>query len=334
MIGATAPSPHTDDDTPWKDALEGYFPEFLALLFPDVHRGIDWARGHRFLDKEFQQIVRDARTGRRYADKLVGVHRLDGEPAWVLVHVEVQGEPESAFAERMFIYHHRIRDVHAVPVASLAVLADGDPRFRPERYRDALWGCAIDFRFPVAKLLDWDTPERWRQLEASDNLFALVVMAQIRAKATNDAETRRAWKFRLMRLMYDRGYERQTILELFRVIDWMLQLPAALEAAFRHDLYAFEESKQMPYVTTVERAGIEKGLQQGIQQGEQIGYRKGEQIGYRKGEADLLLWLIEKKFGADAIGSVRQRIEAADNDTLRLWSERILGADTLDAIFH
>jgi hypothetical protein len=326
MTDDKAPSSRTDHDTPWKEALEGYFPEFLLLLFPAVYGAIDWSRGYRFLDKEFQQIVRDARTGRRYADKLVGVHRLDGQPAWVLVHVEVQGEPEMAFAERMFVYNHRIRDAHAVPVASLAVLADADPRFRPERYRDALWGCAIDFRFPVAKLLDWDTPERWPLLEASENVFALVVMAQIRAKATKDAETRRAWKFRLIRLMYDRGYERKTILELFRVIDWMLQLPATLEAAFRHDLYAFEESKQMPYVTTVERAGIEKGLHQGLKQ--------GEQIGYRKGEADLLLWQVEKKFGADAIGSARQHIEAADNDMLRRWSERILTADTLEAIFN
>jgi flagellar biosynthesis/type III secretory pathway protein FliH len=192
------------------------------------------------------------------------------------------------------------------------------------------WGCSIDFRFPVAKLLDWDTPERWPVLEASDNIFALVVMAQIRAKATKDAETRRAWKLRLIRLIYDRGYDRGTILELFRVIDWMLQLPAALEAAFRHDLYAFEESKQMPYVTTVERAEIEKGLRQGLRQG----MEQGEQIGYRKGEAGLLLWQIEKKLGADAAGSVRQRIEAAENDTLRLWSERILTADSVEAIFH
>jgi hypothetical protein len=159
-------------------------------------------------------------------------------------------------------------------------------------------------------------------LETSDNIFALVVMAQIRATATKDAETRRAWKFRLIRLMYDRGYERGTIVELFRVIDWMLELPAALEVAFRHDLCAFEESKQMPYVITVERAGIEKGL------------RQGEQIGYRKGEADLLLWQIEKKFGADAVAGASERINAADNDALRLWSERILTADSVEAIFH
>ena len=82
----------------------------------------------------------------------------------------------------------------------------------------------------------------------------------------------------------------------------------------------------MPYVTTVERAGIEKGLRQGIEQ--------GERVGYRKGEADLLLWQIEKKFGADTVAGVSERIHAADNDALRLWSERILTADSLDAIFH
>ncbi|KAA6182100.1 hypothetical protein F2Q65_18475 [Thiohalocapsa marina] len=307
-------APRSDYDSPWKEALEGYFPEFLALLFPHIHAGIDWSRGYQFLDKEFQQIVRDAATGRRYADKLVGVHRLDGQPAWVLVHVEVQGEPEAAFAERMFVYNHKIRDAYGVPVVSLAVLADVDPRFRPAHYRDALWGCAIDFRFPMVKLMDWDTPERWAELEASDNPFALVVMAQIRAKATKDAETRKAWKFRLIRLMYDRGYERKTILELFRVIDWMIRLPDILEASFLQELYTYEESKQMPYVTSAERFGIEKG--------------------YRQGEADLLLWQIENKFGADTAEALRERIASADNDSLRRWSARILTADTPEAIFH
>ncbi|WP_211335048.1 transposase [Thiocapsa rosea] len=70
----------------------------------------------------------------------------------------------------------------------------------------------------------------------------------------------------------------------------------------------------MPYVTTVERAGIEKG--------------------YRQGEADLLLWLIENKFGADSAEALRERIEAADSDTLRRWSVRILTADTPDALLQ
>jgi hypothetical protein len=68
----------------------------------------------------------------------------------------------------------------------------------------------------------------------------------------------------------------------------------------------------MPYVTSAERFGIEKG--------------------YRQGEADLLLWLIDKKFGEGSAQTVRDRIESADSETLRLWSERIFTADTPDAI--
>ncbi|MGB5834605.1 MAG: transposase [Thiohalocapsa sp.] len=97
--------------------------------------------------------------------------------------------------------------------------------------------------------------------------------------------------------MYDRGYERAVILELFRIIDWMIPLLKALEVAFRQELYRFEEGRQMPYVTTVERAGIEKDL--------------------RQGEAQLLPWQIKKKFGAESAQASRPRVEAAESETLR-----------------
>jgi hypothetical protein len=61
---------------------------------------------------------------------------------------------------------------------------------------------------------------------------------------------------------------------------------------------------------------------------------QGKHIGYRAGEADLLLWLIEKKFGADAVAVVRERIAAADSERLRIWPERILSAERLEAIFR
>jgi hypothetical protein len=80
----------TDYDSPWKEALDRYFEAFLALLFPEVHRDIDWSRGYEVLDKEFQQVVRDADLGRRYVDKLVKVWTKDGGECWVLIHVEVQ----------------------------------------------------------------------------------------------------------------------------------------------------------------------------------------------------------------------------------------------------
>ena len=110
-----------DHDSPWKEALENYFPDFLALLFPDVDAGIDWGQGHAFLDKELQQVVREADSGRSYADKLVRVYSQEGDETWVLVHVEVQGDPEPDFAERMYRYNYRLFDRYNQDVVSLAV---------------------------------------------------------------------------------------------------------------------------------------------------------------------------------------------------------------------
>jgi hypothetical protein len=303
----------SDYDSPWKEALARRFPEFLALLFPQVHAGIDWTRGHDFLDKELQQIAPDAESERRHADQLARVHARDGRETWVLIHVEVQGETETDFPARMFVYNYRLRDRYAVPVVSLAVFTDTVAGYRPDCHRDARWGCRVVFRFPTAKLLDWSAPRRWRMLENSDNVFALVVMAQIRARASRDPEERRAWKFRLVRLMYERGHERAIILELLRIIDWMIRLPAGLEKAFWRDAHQLEEATKMAYVMSIERIGIEKGRQQG--------------------EALVLLRQIELKFGAEVAATHRGRIEQADAGTLLLWSERILTARQADEIF-
>ncbi len=258
-----------DYDSPWKEALERRFPEFLELLFPHIHREVDWSRPPEFLDKELQKVVRDAGVGRRYADKLVKVWTLDAREIWVLIHVEVQGDADHEFPERMYIYNYRLFDWHRVDVVSLAVLTDTSPAFRPSEYQRVRWGCELEFRFPVVKLLDWEA--RWEELEKSDNVFSLVVMAQIKAKTSRNADEMRVWKLRLVRLMYERGYSKAVILELFRVIDWMIRLPDGLERRFIHDVYKIEEEKKMPYVTSAERFGIEKGVRKGVRKGVQKG---------------------------------------------------------------
>ncbi len=56
----THPTLGNDYDSPWKEALEKRFAEFLALLFPEIHREVDWSRPLEFLDTELQQVVQDA----------------------------------------------------------------------------------------------------------------------------------------------------------------------------------------------------------------------------------------------------------------------------------
>ncbi len=217
----------TDYDSPWKTVLERFFPAFLEFYFPVVHAGIDWTPGYTFLDKELQKVVRDATLGRRWADVLARVTGRDGVEDWVLVHVEVQGENQADFGQRMFVYNYRLYDRYARPVVSLAVLGEPYPEdcgeFGYER-----WGCRMGSRFPVVSLAAYRA--RWAELDASPNPFAVVTQAHLQAQETAGSDQARYQaKLALARSLYRRGYRRSDILELFRFIDWVLALPEDLE---------------------------------------------------------------------------------------------------------
>jgi Putative transposase, YhgA-like len=183
----------SDYDSAWKEALERFFEEFISFFFPEAHSGIDWSKGYEFLDKELQQVVRDAELGRRLADKLVKVWSKDGEEAWVLVHIEVQANVDTSLAKRMYVYNYRIFDRYDRKVASLAVLADRQAAWRPSGYGYTLWGCKVGIEFPVVKLLDHET--RRAELEQNLNPFAIIVMAHLKTQATHsDEQGRLQWK--------------------------------------------------------------------------------------------------------------------------------------------
>src|SRR5882724_1569247 len=101
-----------DYDSPWKEALRLYLRSFMRLCFSAVERVIDWSREPQFLDKELQQITRDAESGKQYVDMLVKVWLLNGLEEWILLHLEVQHRADPHFAERLFRYFYRIFDVY------------------------------------------------------------------------------------------------------------------------------------------------------------------------------------------------------------------------------
>jgi Putative transposase, YhgA-like len=103
-------SAKADFDSPWKEALDYFLQPFLAFFFPHVHAGIDWSKGYEALDKELHQIARSARSRKALADKLFKVWRQNAQEAWLLIHIEVQGQPEDDFPLRMFRYNTRTFD--------------------------------------------------------------------------------------------------------------------------------------------------------------------------------------------------------------------------------
>jgi len=187
--------------------------------------------------------------------KLVKVWCHDGAEAWMLIHLEVQTRRERGFARRMFVYNCRIADRYNREVVSLAVLADDDRNWRPGSYEWELWGCQKRLAFPVVKLLDY--AEREAELEESRNPFARVVLAHLKALATRrDPESRRAWKFRLARGLYERGFRAEDVRQLFRLIDWLMELPPPAQLIFRQELDEYQEGRRMPFVTSIEREGM------------------------------------------------------------------------------
>lgn len=74
--------------------------------------------------------------------------------------------------------------------------------------------------------------------------------------------------------------------------------------------------------------GRQEGLEQGFQKGIENGVRKGRE----EGEAALLLRILERRFGPLPI-NVKHRIASTDAETLLIYGERVLDAQSLDEIF-
>ena len=306
-------------DTPWKEAVEHYFPEFMAFYFPAAHARIDWEQGYTFLEQELQAIARDAELGKRYVDKLVQVHRFGGQEDWIYIHIEVQGRAQTGFAKRMFVYNYRIFDRYDRPVASMAVLADDNAGCNPQQWGYDVLDCYMGIRFPAAKLTDY--ANRQHTLADDPNPFALVTLAHLQTQATRkDPQARFDAKWTLVKLLYNRGWSKQRIIDLIFVIDWMMTLPDPLKKQLWQNIQHLEQEKKMAYVSSFEQIGIEIGMEKGMEKGRQTG------------EALSLQRLLTKRFGPLS-SSILTSIESAPSADIEIWFDRAIDSPSLADVF-
>ena len=315
-----------DHDSPWKGALEVFFQPFMDFLYPQIANLIDWHQPIDFLDKELQKITRKAKNLRRYADKLVKVCFLNGSEQWILIHIEVQGAPEADFAERMFIYYYRIRDRYQKPVISLAVLTDTQPSFRPNYYSDTIASCSIRFEFETVKLLDWQ--DKTDQLLHHDNPFGLLIAAQLTAKLIKDGKNRVDNLIGYYRLAAKKKLSREQVTQLVVFLEWIVALPEDLTPYYNEQLEHLEEDNKMTYISIIERQGIQKGLEKGLEKGIMQGVDQGRISTLQS----TLQKLLQLKFGEPA-AEYELRLIKAEEAELTLWTERVLFADSIEAVF-
>ena len=134
-------------------------------------------------------------------------------------------------------------------------------------------------------------------------------MAHLKTKATRgNAAERLAWKVKLVRDLYERGYERGDVLELFRFIDWLLALPDEMKTTFRQRIEELDQESKMKYVTSIERLARQEALR------------------------EVILAQFEEKFGPPDAPILRL-VEKASQEQILLWAKKILTASSQDEIF-
>jgi hypothetical protein len=225
-----------------------------------------------------------------------------------MVHIEVQSDKDPKFARRMYIYNYRIFDKSYRPVTSLAILADEVDSWRPDAYASEQWGCEINFKFPMVKLLDYN--DQIDSLLNQTNPFAIITAAHLKTKATkNNPQERYTWKWTITRTLYEKGFSTKDILNLYRLVDWLMMLPDELTKKFTQDLIAYEEEKKMPYITSAERIGIEKGRLEGRSEGLDLGMDKGQLLNAR----EMLLEALDARFSSNTPADIKKQIQALNN---------------------
>lgn len=282
----------------------------MAFFFEAYYQRIDWSKGYQTLDKEMTEITEEDGLGKQSADKLFKVQLLNGEEEYLLLHLEVQGYADKQFAERVQRYNWLIRLKYKTTVRSFALLTDPDPKFRPEGVHIEDSGFVETFRFPTVKLLDYW--RRWDELEASPNPFALVVMAHLQAlKLKNRPIQLKEAKLQLVRLLFERGYNRDDVIKLLRFIAWLVSLPKDLEKEFQIELRQLKGEEKMKIVTNYEIV-----LQE---------------IAQQEAKLESLTRLIEAKFGliAESLKARLKPLDAAQLDNLMV---SLLKFNSLDEV--
>ncbi|MGH9755707.1 MAG: DUF4351 domain-containing protein [Blastocatellia bacterium] len=96
-------------------------------------------------------------------------------------------------------------------------------------------------------------------------------------------------------------------------------LPENLQSEYRVEIERYEEERKMPYVTTIEKMGIEQGR------------AEGRAEGWKQASLEITLSLLRQKFGA-----IDEKTEVSIGDLtqeqLRELTDRLLELESLDEL--
>ena len=132
-------------------------------------------------------------------------------------------------------------------------------------------------------------------------------MAHLKTKATTGKLSQREqWKWKLIRGLYEKEFEREQIIKLFEIIDNMMTLSTELQSSLESKIKQFEEERTMPLVSNMEL----RGRKIGEEIVELRGIERGKEIGALENARDFVKKVLENRLG-DIPGDIGQCLNDA-----------------------
>ena len=302
-------------DATWKEAINTYFESFVELFWPEIYDKIDWSKGYELLEQEFHLMHQYQKKDKSITDKLIKVFRHDGKEAWVLILIEIQGQRDPDFAERIFIYFYKAYERYRKPIACLAIFIDPHPNWRPSQFELELWDTNLTLKFPIMKVLDYKNKQEF--LRKSINPFAAVILAQLAAiEAAGKNEVMLISKLDILKCLYIRNADYKEILEQYRYMEGLLPLSKDFSLQYHREIKRIEEEHCMSYITTaIEENRIE-----------------GKIEGKIEGELEMLFTLLNVKFG-NIPKFYLEQLQRADAKHLLELGKKLITSSSIEEIF-
>ena len=288
-----------DHDRLFKELLESFFAEFLALFFPEAHAAVDLSH-LRFLQ---QEVFTDVTAGEKHVVDILAETKLRGEEGLILVHVENQARIQPDFNERMFIYFSRLYQKFRRRILPIAVFSYDQAYEEPDLLRLGFpFLDVLQFRFYKLEL----KKRHWRDYIQSENPVAAALLSKMGYRPEEKVRVKIEFLRMLARMRLDPA--RITLLAGF--FETYLKLTQAEEEEFLEELrtLAPAEVAEMMEITT---SWHEKGL--------------------IEGQIALVLRLVRKRFG-QVPAELEQALRSLSREQIEALGEALLDAKNLDEL--
>ena len=288
-----------DHDRLFKELLESFFAEFLALFFPEAHAAVDLSH-LRFLQ---QEVFTDVTAGEKHVVDILAETKLRGEEGLILVHVENQARIQPDFNERMFIYFSRLYQKFRRRILPIAIFSYDQAYEEPESF---LLGFpfldVLQFRFYKLEL----KKRHWRDYIQSENPVAAALLSKMGYRPEEKVRVKIEFLRMLARMRLDPA--RITLLAGF--FETYLKLTQAEEEEFLEELQTLApaEVAEMMEITT---SWHEKGL--------------------IEGQIALVLRQVRKRFG-QVPAELEQALRSLSREQIEALGEALLDVKSLDEL--